>query len=83
MTQSVFIHGPAGCGKTTNAEKLRKHFGLTQVIDDFWGGDRRRVPAEGALVIGQHSGEAPKNVRVMHYATACGMAGIPTKVVRP
>ncbi len=31
---SVIIYGPQGCGKTSNAEALAKHFGLNHIIDD-------------------------------------------------
>lgn len=30
---SIIIHGPQGCGKTLNGEKLRRHFGMRQVVD--------------------------------------------------
>ena len=30
---SLIVYGPQGCGKTTHAEKLRKHFGLDSVFD--------------------------------------------------
>lgn len=31
--KSVIIYGPQGCGKTRNAEKLMKHFGLSKSED--------------------------------------------------
>lgn len=31
--KSVIVHGPHGCGKTRNAEALRKHFRLGNVVD--------------------------------------------------
>jgi hypothetical protein len=34
---TVYIIDPQGCGKTRNAEALRKMFGCTQVIDDWEG----------------------------------------------
>lgn len=30
---TVIVHGPQGCGKTLNAEALRKRFGCTRVIE--------------------------------------------------
>jgi len=30
---SVIIFGPAGCGKTKNAEILRKHFKCKKIVD--------------------------------------------------
>jgi hypothetical protein len=34
MTE-VIVHGPQGCGKTRNAEVLRKTFGCTFIEDDW------------------------------------------------
>lgn len=34
--RTILIFGPAGCGKTHNAERLRQHFGCTGVIDPWW-----------------------------------------------
>lgn len=31
--QNVLIHGPRGCGKTTNSELLRDHFGCDTVVE--------------------------------------------------
>lgn len=47
---SVIVHGPQGCGKTRNAEQLRTHFGLTEIIEleDFAG---VFIPDRGALVL--------------------------------
>lgn len=33
MIRSMIIYGPAGCGKTRNAERLMEHFGLTRIVD--------------------------------------------------
>jgi hypothetical protein len=30
---TVIVHGPQGCGKTRNAEALRKRFGCKRVIE--------------------------------------------------
>lgn len=46
---SVIVYGPMRCGKTTNAERLRKGFGLDSVMDD-WDG-RERIPPRGVLVL--------------------------------
>lgn len=32
---SVIIYGPQGCGKTRNAEALRKAFGCDEVVDGW------------------------------------------------
>jgi hypothetical protein len=34
MNRSVIVFGPPGCGKTTEADRLVKHFGLTHIVDD-------------------------------------------------
>ena len=47
--RTVVVYGPHACGKTRNAEALRKGFGLDRVIDD-WNG-RDQVPMRGALVL--------------------------------
>ncbi len=46
---SVIVYGPQACGKTRNAERLRKGFGMDRVIDDWHVGDT--VPQRGALVL--------------------------------
>lgn len=33
MSKTVIVYGPQGCGKTLNAEKLRKYFGCTSVVE--------------------------------------------------
>lgn len=43
---TIIVYGPQGCGKTTNAEALRKHFGCDEIIDD-WESDRSAK--EGSL----------------------------------
>lgn len=30
---SVIVYGPPGCGKTTNQDRLKRHFGLSKVLD--------------------------------------------------
>lgn len=32
---SVIVYGKSGCGKSTNAERMRAHFGLKRIVDDF------------------------------------------------
>lgn len=44
---SVVVHGPQACGKTYNAEKLRKFFGLKDIADS-WVGD---FPLQDTLVL--------------------------------
>jgi hypothetical protein len=75
MASSVYIYGPAGCGKTTNAERLKRKFGLDQVIDDYGTFERSRtVPKHGALVLGQGKHNGPDGVRAVSYYEAIGLA---------
>lgn len=49
---SIIVVGPARCGKTRNAETLRRYFGLARVLDT--GGDLRptyHVPPNDTLVL--------------------------------
>lgn len=34
MKPSIIVYGPRCCGKTTNGEMLRKHFGLIKIVDE-------------------------------------------------
>lgn len=36
---SVIVYGPQGCGKSLNAEKLRRAFGCDHVVDDAEAAD--------------------------------------------
>lgn len=40
MTHPIIVYGPPACGKTTNGERLAKHFGLSGVIDEWVPGDK-------------------------------------------
>lgn len=57
MKPTVFVYGPRRCGKTQNAERLRVHFGLDLVIDN-WATGQPRPPAWGALVLTNLDGGA-------------------------
>lgn len=46
---SVVLHGPAGCGKTTNAAAIRDRLGLAFVLDGWCPG--QPFPPKGALVV--------------------------------
>jgi len=48
MNKSVIVYGPQGCGKTLNARRIAKHFGLARIEDDYTGG---RVRATGTLYL--------------------------------
>lgn len=56
--ETVIVYGPQGCGKTRNADKMRRAFGLDTVIDDWQPGreGQPKIPKTGALVL-THSSE--------------------------
>lgn len=33
MNKSVIVFGPPGCGKTSNQDQLKRHFGVGKVLD--------------------------------------------------
>lgn len=45
---TIIVHGPPGCGKTRNKERLRQHFGATRVVDE-WDGKTPLRPGDLAL----------------------------------
>jgi uridine kinase len=52
QNHSIVIHGPMGCGKTSNGEKFAKHFGLTRVLEaDNLARDKRPWPKMGAVIL--------------------------------
>lgn len=68
--KSVIVHGPQGCGKTLNAPKLRKHFGLRKVVEGFDASLAGDINPEGTLYL---TNSAPKNalgLRVVAFVDA-------------
>ncbi|PVZ43955.1 AAA family ATPase [Pseudomonas sp. CC120222-01a] len=47
--RSCLFHGPAGCGKTTNAPAIAKALGLSQILDNWDAG--APVPLLDTLVL--------------------------------
>lgn len=82
MNQSIFVYGPAGCGKTHNSEALRKHFGLGTVVDDACNPcNVRRFQPENVLYLGER---IPDNCGIMavHFIDAAARAGLEVKSLR-
>lgn len=48
---SIVVYGPMGCGKTRNAERLKKAFGLSIIVDDWQFGFSKNWSREGALLL--------------------------------
>lgn len=77
MNKSIVIHGPQGCGKTLNAQRLARHFGLPGVRDEEPYRWNKPIPP-GWLIL--TSEEPPAHVattaRVLSFAEAMREAGI-------
>lgn len=71
---SVIVYGPQACGKTRNAERLRKGFGLDRVIDD-WDG-RSEAPERGALVLTNNERAALYFPESQRYAFEAAMRAV-------
>lgn len=48
---SVIVYGPQGCGKTLNADALRRAFGLSVVYDGEIPPDIKKIPRHGVLIL--------------------------------
>lgn len=77
MNKSVFVHGPAGCGKTSNAVQLAKHFGLNRIADEA---DLRAAPKHrdwqiDTLYLTQErpSWASPDDTRVLDFYDAMAL----------
>ncbi|MCW2065097.1 UNVERIFIED_ORG: hypothetical protein M2420_000416 [Stenotrophomonas maltophilia] len=69
MSRSVVIYGPQRCGKTANAQELREHFGLQEVLDD-WDG-HTAYPLHDTLVLTNNADAvAHHSSRVLHHGCA-------------
>lgn len=64
---ALIVHGPAGCGKTYNAEKLRKAFDLQGIVDGYEPGDRIEP---GHLHLSWVAPRHPVRARVMAFDDA-------------
>lgn len=47
--RSCLVHGPQGCGKTTNSESITKALGLAHVLDNWTPG--QAAPLLNTLVL--------------------------------
>ena len=80
---SIVVVGPQGCGKTTNAERIKQHFGLGRIVDE---GQLARVLAKGPKLepfgVLYLTNAAPSAVKcngaiVMDYIDVVKLANLP------
>lgn len=69
MNRSIVIYGPHRCGKTQNAQKLREHFQLQDVLDD-WDGHTRYPPENTLVLTSNPDAVANSASRVMRFGAA-------------
>lgn len=69
---SIIVYGPPGCGKTTNKDKLARHFNKTLIIDDWIPGDN--IP-DNALILTNTPGIAGALLfyNLINYIGLCNM----------
>ena len=75
MNPSLVIHGPQGCGKTVNGQRLARHFGLARIMDDEWQWHFPIPPGTLVLTNEPPPARVAKTVRVMSFAEAMRAAG--------
>ena len=76
--RSLYVYGPAGCGKTTNAEAIRKAYDLDRIVDDadLMGEREVGLPVFGVLALGNCRENAPAGFRALKYEDAARRAGV-------
>jgi hypothetical protein len=70
---SLYIYGPPGCGKTTNAGVLMRHFKLNKLIDDYSEyprGKGPKVTGQGELILGISNTDCPSKITRISFARA-------------
>lgn len=73
MPRSIVIYGPKGCGKTQNAEALRKTYGMRTTHDSAdmpFGG---KAPMNNALILTEEP-DGWSDFKTIPYATAIAKA---------
>ncbi|ELK4824877.1 TPA: hypothetical protein NHK85_001545 [Pseudomonas aeruginosa] len=81
MNRSHIVHGPTGCGKTRNAERIAAALGLSKVQDNWSPMDQVFEPFD-TLYLTASEGPWPDQARhVLSFAEAMGR--VPDAVVEP
>ncbi|HBO1356873.1 TPA: hypothetical protein L5622_001949 [Pseudomonas aeruginosa] len=81
MNRSYIVHGPTGCGKTRNAERMAAALGLTKVQDNWSPMDQVFEPFD-TLYLTASNGPWPDQARhVLSFSEAMGR--VPDAVVEP
>ncbi|HEP8722238.1 TPA: hypothetical protein VDU44_000093 [Pseudomonas aeruginosa] len=81
MNRSYIVHGPTGCGKTRNAERMAAALGLTKVQDNWTPTSQVFEPFD-TLYLTASNGPWPDQARhVLSFAEAMGR--VPDAVVEP
>ena len=80
-TMSVWIHGPQGCGKTLNGQRLARALGLVRVVEADELPARTEILA-GTLVLSNDLPAAPhaRQVRVLSFDEAMRATGFTRRV---
>jgi hypothetical protein len=73
---TVIVVGPMACGKTRNAEALRKHFKCNRVVDSW---DGVTYLPRNSLALTTEEPLVTKGVTILQFRDACRQAGIPIK----
>lgn len=70
FTASYIVHGPAGCGKTTNAAAIAGALGLKHIVDG-WDGDRKTfTPFDTLFITNTPPARAAASSRLISYDEA-------------
>jgi len=79
VTNTIIIYGPMACGKTRNADALRKHYGCIGIVDDFPYPSRDTLKP-GHLHLSNHQWDDLKKFtsadQIIPFASAMANAGI-------
>lgn len=76
--KSWLVHGPQGCGKTSNAQAIAAALGLTEIVDDWHPG--MKAPTTKALVLTNEPGPfAPFIRRVLSFDQAMSLVASKSK----